>query len=254
MFENPIFWIAVAVVLYVLISPDPFASAIRAKIPFWQRKAANAVDTVDARVEAAKSAQRGTVQKGRRSLYDLKIMLAESQQELDGVIAEIEDDKKALALARKNGDKDAFATLVAELNRDTAFHAELLESHQKLIEELKALEVGVDEQRDKENVLTQQGRVMVAQARVADMVAGVNEALAGLTDNSADAHMAEAEKILRRTTARANASKAAAEGLTPNERAEKKAAAYIKQAKSGTTGVNVDDLWNQMSADQKSAS
>jgi len=92
------------------------------------------------------------------------------------------------------------------------------------------------------------------QARVADMVAGVNEALAGLTDNSADAHMAEAEKILRRTTARANASKAAAEGLTPNERAEKKAAAYIKQAKSGTTGVNVDDLWNQMSADQKSAS
>ncbi len=240
--------------LYVLFSPDPFASALRAKIPFLQRKAADAVDRVDSRVEAAKAAQRGTVRKGRMSLYELQTMLAESKVDLDRVNGEIEDDQKAMALARKNEDRDAFNTLVAEYNRDVAYRDQLLASHEQLIGQLKTLEVGVDEQRSKEKEIEMQGRVMVAQARVNDMVTSVNEALAGLTDNGADNQMSEAKKILDRTTARANASKAAAEGLTPNERAEKKAAAYIKQAKSGgNAGVNADDLWNQMGAAKTSA-
>lgn len=246
MFENPVFWIVIVLVAYVLISPDPFARAIRAKIPFWQRKAGNAIDSVDARVEAARQAQGGTVKRGRMSLYDLHQMLAASETELDRANEEIEDDQKAMALARKNEDRETFDTLVAEYNRDVPYRDQLLAAHTQLIEQLKTLEVGVDEQRAKQREIDMQGRVMVAQARVNDMVANVNEALAGLTDNGADAQMQAAQEILDRTSARANASKAAAEGLTPNERAEKKAAAYLKQAKSGSTGVNADDLWNQM--------
>jgi hypothetical protein len=73
-----------------------------------------------------------------------------------------------------------------------------------------------------------------------------------LTDNSADSQMAAAQKILDKTSARAKASQAAAEGLTGDERAQNKAQAYKDQVKQGSTGVNGDDLWKQMdSASQK---
>lgn len=240
--------VVAAVVLYIALSPDPFASALRAKIPGLQRRAASAVERVDDRVEAAKAAQTGLVRKGRRSLYEIQQMLAESELELDAALREIEDDKTAIGLARKNNDRETFNTLVAELNRDTAYHAQLAAHHEELVAELKSLEVTVDEQRVKEQEITMQGRVMVSKARVADVTTIVNEAVAGLTDSGADAHMAEAEKILRRTTARANAAKTAAGGLTPDERASKKADAYLKQARQGSTGVSSDELWEQMNA------
>ncbi len=240
--------VILAVILYVLFSPDPFASALRAKIPGLQRRAASAVERVDDRVEAAKAAQGGLVRKGRRSLYDIQQLLAESELELDAALNEIEEDKQAIALARKNNDRETFNVLVAELNRDTAYHAQLAEHHKSLVTELKSLEVTVDEQRAKEREIQSQGRVMVSKARVADVTAMVNEAVAGLSESGADAHMDEAERILRRTTARANAAKTAAGGLTPDERSQKKADAYLKQARQGTTGVSADELWEQMSA------
>ena len=174
-YESPIFWIVVIVVLWIAISPDPLASAIRSKIPFLARKGANAVDTVDARIEAAKAAQHGTVIKGRHSLYELNILLAESEQDITRLDGEIDDDDKAIALARKNEDRPAFDALVIELNNDSEERATALQSHQELLDELKALEVGVDEQRKKERLLEQKGRVMISRDRVADMTIGVNE-------------------------------------------------------------------------------
>jgi hypothetical protein len=245
--------IAVVVVLYVFLSPDPFASAIRAKIPGLQMKAANAIDSVEARTDAAQAAQESTVRKGRTTLYSLKIMLAESQTEIEKVDGEIADDQKAMALAHKNGDKDTFVTLVNELNRDTAYRGQLVPAHEQLVNQLKTLEVGVDEQADKAREIAVQSRVMVAQARVNDLTAGVNEALAGLNGNSADSHMEAARKILDKTHARAIASADAAEGLTPNERSQKKAQAYIKQAKTGADSVDANALWDKMSAGDKPA-
>lgn len=235
-----------AAVLYIAFSPDPFASAIRAKIPFWQRKAGDAVDSVDARVAAGKSAQHGTVRKGRHSLFELNTLLAESEQDVVRYTKEVNDGQKAIALARKNEDREAFDSLVIELNDDQEALAGALSSHQELLDELKALEVGVDEQRKKERMLERNGRVMVGKDRVADMQIGVNLALSGLDDNGADAHMAEAERLLNKKLARATASKVAANGLTPGERAEKKAAQYLKIAESGSTAVNADELWNKL--------
>lgn len=237
---------AVVAVLYIAFSPDPFASAIRAKIPFWQRRAGDAVDSVDARVAAGKAAQHGTVSKGRHSLFELNILLAESEQEVNRFTKEVSEDQKALALARKNNDRPAFDALVSELNDDQEALAEGLSAHQQLLDELKELEVGVDEERRKERILEQKGRVMIGKDRVADMQIGVNLALSGLDDNGAEAHMAEAERILNKKLARAQASKAAASGLTPGERAEKKADQYLKIANSGASAVKADDLWNQL--------
>lgn len=238
--------VALIVALYIAFSPDPFASAIRAKIPFWQRKAGDAVDGVDARVEASRAAQHGTVTKGRHSLLELNTLLAASEQDVNRYTEEVKDDQTALALARKNSDRTAFDALVVELNDDQEVLAGALSSHQELLTELNELEVGVDEQRKKERMLEQKGRVMVSKDRVADMQIGVNLALSGLDDNGADAQMAEAERLLDKKLARATASKVAANGLTPGERAEKKAAQYLKIAESGSTAVNADDLWNKL--------
>lgn len=252
MLENPIFWIVIVVVLYVLISPDPFASAIRAKIPFLQRKAADAVDRVDSRVEAAKAAQRGTVLKGRKGLYAIQQQLAEIDVELARVTDEIADDKAALAKAHQNEDREAFESLVQELNRDTAQQNVLIDTRAQVVKSLKDLEVAVDEQRAKERMIEDQGRVMVSKARVNDIMAEINETRAGLNSNGAEAQMEAAQKVLDKTTARANASQAAAEGLTSDERAKKKADAYIQQVKSGgDKGVKAGDLWNQMSESSK---
>lgn len=236
-----------AVILYVALSPDPLASAIRARIPWAQRKAANVIDSVESRTAAAASAQEGTVRRGRRSLYDVQSELAASEIELNRAAEEVDEDNAALALARKNNDRETFETLAAELNRDTAYHGQLMQHHQALVNELKSLEVAVDEQRDKARAIAMQGSLMRSQARVADVVTQVHEAQAGLNENGAEAQMDEAQKILDHTMARATASQAAAQGLTPNERAEKKAAAYIKQVQQGGSGVNADELWNQMS-------
>lgn len=238
----------VATVLYVAFSPDPFASALRARIPWAQGKAANVVDSVESRTAAASAAQEGTVKRGRRSLYQVQQELAASEVEIDRAAKEIEEDNAALALAHKNNDRETFGTLAEELDRDTAYHAQLMANHALLVTELKSLEVSVDEQRAKQRAIEMQGRVMRSQGRVADVVASVQEARAGLDDNGADAQMSAAQKMLDRSMARATASKRAAEGLTPNERADKKAQAYLQQAKQGTTGVSADELWEQMSA------
>jgi hypothetical protein len=238
----------VVVVIYLVVSKSDLASAVRAWFTSGQKNAAGAVDSVKARTDAAQVAQDTTVRKGRTTLYSLKIMLAESQTEIEKVDGEIADDQNAMAMAHKNGDKDTFVTLVNELNRDTAYRNQLVPAHEQLVNQLKTLEVGVDEQADKAREIAIQSRVMVAQARVNDLTAGVNEALAGLNGNSADSHMEAARKILDKTHARAVASADAAEGLTPNERSQKKAQAYIKQAKTGADSIDANTLWDKMSA------
>jgi hypothetical protein len=246
--------VVIAAFLYVRFSPDRFASALRAQIPFLQGRAADAVDSVEARTSAAQAAQRGTVAKGRAGLYAINTQLAEIDVELNRVNDEITDDKNALALAHKKGDREAFDTLVAELNRDTARQNVLVDSREAVVASLKNLEVAVDEQREKEEMIRAQAHAMVSKAKVNDIIGEINEISAGLNDNGADAHMNEAQKILDKTTARANASQKAAEGLTDNERAEKKAAAYIAESKKGNTGVAADDLWAQMSTTEQKTS
>lgn len=234
------------VVLYFWLSPDPFASAVRAKVPFLQKRAAKAIDSVDTRVEAAKAAQAGTVRKGRLSLYSIQQSLAELDVELSRANDEIENDKAAMALAHKQGDRETFDTLVEELNRDVALQNSLVETRSQIVEQLESLEVTVDEQRAKERLIESQGRVMVVKARVNDVMTEINEARANLTDNGADAQMEAAQKILDATTARAKASETAAAGLTPDERSEKKAREYMEQARRGNAGVNADDMWKQL--------
>lgn len=248
-----VFGAAILFVLYVLISPDPFASALRAQIPFLQRKGANAVDSVDARVEAAKQAQEGTVRFGRKSLYDIQVELASSKINLDRAKIAINDDNQALALAKKNNDRDAFNTLVQHLNNDTAYYNGLVENHEAIVEQLKSLEVTVDDQEQKEKMIDMQGSLMISKARVADVVEQVNKAQAGLTDNGADAHMKAAQKILDRKTSGAMAATVAAGGLTQGERDEKLAQKYVQQAKTGA-GISADDLWAKMDSGSKSAS
>jgi len=245
--------IAVVVFLiYVFTSHSNFASAIRALFQKKEQDAADAVDKVDSRVAAARSAQEGTVKKGRASLYSIQQQLAEVDVELGHTNSEIADDKAALAKTHQNNDRGAFDALVLELNRDTAHQNSLVDTRAEIVAQLKTLEVSVDEQRAKAQMIADQGRVMISKARVNDVIAEVNEARAGLTDNSADSQMEAAQKILDKTSARAKASQAAAEGLTDDERAQKKAQAYKDQVKQGSTGVNGDDLWKQMdSASQK---
>lgn len=234
-------------VLLLVVSPK-FRSAVSARIPWFADRATSAVDSVESRTAAAAAAQDSTVRRGRRSLYQVQQELAASEMEINRAAKEIDEDNAALALAHKNNDRETFGTLAEELNRDRAYHAQLVANHKLLVGELKNLEVGVDEQREKQRMIGMQGSLMRSQARVADVTASVQEARAGLDDNSADAHMEAAQKMLDRSMARATASKNAAEGLTPNERADKKAAAYIKQARQGTTGINADALWEQMNA------
>lgn len=246
--------VVVVIGLAVAFSPDPFSSALRARIPWLQKKAANAVDSVEARTAAGQAAQAATVRFGRKSLYEIGQELAASEIELDRAAVEIEEDNAAIALARKNNDRESFDFWVAEVNRDTAYHKQLLASHNQIVEQLKTLEVSVDQQRDKEKEIEAQGRVMRSQARVADVTVGVNEAQAGLNNNGAAAHMDTAQKILDEKMAKAKAAQRAAEGLTPSERQEQKAEAYLKQVRAGA-GVNADALWNQMAAaDQNSSS
>lgn len=241
----------IVAVLYVLFSPDPFANALRAKIPGLQRKAADAVDDVGSRVDAAQAAQRGTVQRGRAGLYAIQTQLGEIDVDLAHTNDEIADDKSALAKAHQNGDRDAFNALVAELNRDVAHQNVLVDTRAQVVSSLKGLEVAVDEQRQKEDLIRQNGQVMIAKARVNTIMAQINETRAGLNSNGAEAQMAAAQKVLDKTTARARASQVASEGLTDDERAQRKADAYKAQARQGSKGVDPNDLWDQMSAAER---
>ena len=242
--------LVVAFLIWLFTSKSNLAGAIRARLQGKGEDAAKAVDRVDDRVTAAKNAQAGTVKKGRASLYIIQQQLAEVDVELDRVAGEIADDKAAIAKAHQNGDREAFNALVPELNRDVAHQNSEVDIRAQIVVQLKSLEVEVDDQRRKAQMIEDQGRVMISKARVNDIMAEVNEARAGLTDNGADSQMAAAQKILDRTTARAKASQVAAEGLTDDERAQKKAQAYKDQVKQGSSGVSADDLWNQMSADK----
>lgn len=244
----------VAFYFWARTSDNPLAEAVRAKVPFLFAKAATLIDSVETRTTAALLAQRGIVKKGRIGLYDIQILLEEIDVDLDEAAQEIEDDKAALALAHKAGDKETFDSLVIELNKDVAFQNELVEDRESVMNDLNALEVAVDEARDKEKLVESAGRRKVSKARRNTILAEINEARAGLTDDgSVDRHMEEADKLLKKTTARANASQTAVEGLTPGERTERKMQAYLKQAKQGTaTDVNADDLWAQMSEPTKS--
>ena len=138
--------IAVVVFLiYVFTSHSNFASAIRALFQKKEQDAADAVDKVDSRVAAARSAQEGTVKKGRASLYSIQQQLAEVDVELGHTNSEIADDKAALAKAHQNNDRGAFDALVLELNRDTAHQNSLVDTRAEIVAQLKTLEVSVDE-------------------------------------------------------------------------------------------------------------
>jgi len=237
-------------VLYVAFSKSDLASSIRTRFKSGEKKAADSVETVDSDITAAAGAQANNVKTGRKGLFQIQQELAASEVDLNHVNEKIDDLNHAIALAHKNGDQATFNILVEKLNEETNTRASFEADHQKIMDELKGLEVDVDLERAKQATIESQGRVMVSQARRNDVSASINQTRAGLNDSGSDALMAKAQKALDRSTATSIASGRAAEGLTPGERADKQAQAYIDRAKKAP-GVDAAALWDQMSADNQ---
>jgi len=239
-------FIVLVVILYIIFGKGKLPTNVRTWFKGESSKAADNVETVDDDVTAARDAQAGIVQKGREGLFEIQQELGASEIQLGHVNDQIDDLNKAIALAHRNGDQETFNVLVGKLNAQTQLRAQFETDHTAIMTQLKGLEVTVDQERAKKDLIESQSRVMVSQARVNNVSASINQARAALDSNGSGALMAKAQKALDRSGADAIASQRAAEGLTEGERSDRRAAEYIAQAKTNVNAVDADSLWKQM--------
>lgn len=237
----------VVAVLWVLFSKDRLASAIRARFTSVKEQAADAATSVDAETTAAKVAQQKKVEFGRTSLYQLQLLAATAQTEVETSATKVEKLNRAMQIAHDKGDKPGFMALVEQFNAATTLHDGQAQAYAAVMAKVQELEVGVDEQRAKEQMLQNSALVMKSQARVSVVTTAYDEAAAQLSGpDTADAHMKAAEDKLAALNSRARAAATAKAGLTPGERAAKSAQVYLDAVNRGSADVDANDLWAKM--------
>lgn len=254
-------WLTIVLILlglaaaFVAFSNSETAVKIRTALRGADSRTARRIESVEDETAAAQQIQKQNVALGNMSLYQVKIKMNQTKGELQRNMREVKEVEEALLLARQNNDREGFDALVVRLDVEKAELKLYTDTYEQLDAQFKKLGGVVDQETYELRQIAAEALVLQTADQVAGVVIQVNEAAAGLSgENASDTHMAEARRIAAEKTARASAAEEAATiGLTPGQKAEKLADAYLKKAQKGQT-TNADALWNAMGPTEEAKS
>lgn len=211
-----VFFVILALV-WVAVSPDPFARALKARLIGGKIAVANAIDNAVARIDTALNDVDSTMAKVRYAQITIKALRAGRQQRLNQLQTESTRLDNAAKQAAAAGRRDL---VVRALQRKADVDAQV-QSLQTELEQLNTRDASVAQSMDKlENEkadLTAKRRNIQSRASTAQASISVNELLTGVKFGGYASDAARAEEIVADLEARAQATSEVATAESPNE-------------------------------------
>jgi hypothetical protein len=230
-------------IYWVATSSNPLANSLRAMVNSKTKEAADSVDSVQNRVNSALLKQNDLVALARGGTYQVKITLEERQQAVDEWQRKLDQADKDKVLARKSGNRDAFAAACHNYDQAVTNLTSATAARDQIKGLVAQMENQVDAQYDERDEMEERGAQVAAQAVVDDVTAKVNEAKAGLTKaDGGKSDMVKAQELASKLHARSTAAVGAAGGLTQREREVN----ALQALHANVAKTNVDDEWNRV--------
>jgi hypothetical protein len=247
---NTFWFLLVAIAFLVLIfviwvrnSASPFADSLRAMFKSKEKEAADAVDSVQNRVNSGLLKKDDLISLARTGLYNVKIILAEREQAVSKWQKELDLARSDKDLAHQHDNREAFAAACRNYDHAVTMLTSATTARDQINTLISQMETQVDAQRDEKDAMEEEGAQLAAAAVIDDTNAKVNEAQAGLTKaDGGRSDFAKAHQLADKLHARSSAASGAAGGLTQHEREVN----ALKALRTTVNKTNVDDEWNRV--------
>jgi len=240
--------VLIGLALFVLVtwvrnSSSPLADSLRAMFKSKEKDAAEAVDSVQNRVNSGLLKKDELVSMARGGLYKVKIILAERELAVTKWQKELDQARDDKDLAYKHDDHAAFNAACRNYDHAVLMLTTATTTRDQIKALVAKMEDQVDAQHDEKDAMEQEGAELAATAVVDDTNVKVNEAEAGLTKaDGGKSDFTKAHELADKLHARSSAASDSAGGMTERERE----ANALKALHTQVAKTNVDEEWNRV--------
>lgn len=204
MLEIVIFLVIVSGI-WILVSQDRLASAIRARFQGTKAKVANAMDNAMARMEAAETEIAGKVAAARNGLIEVKSSAKAAETNLARARGDVQRWIENAILAVKNGNQTLARICLARQKEAEVLLLPLRDQVSALKKSVKQVQEAYDKLQGQQAELGRQKQQIKARAAAAKAALDVNQLLAGIDLNGQSDNARQALRLVEEAEARAAA-------------------------------------------------